>query len=180
MMATPSTSSAQAEFEITATRLASRGIEIEWGDGHRSYFHHIWLRDNCPCDDCVVSSGERLMLAASISPDLVPSEVGLRRGRELEIVWASDGHRTRLDARWLRTHCYSPTERAKRRHQPKLWGAELVDALPAFDYDTLRSDDAVLLQWAEAVRDVRVALLCGAPNVSGELERFVSQIGSLE
>jgi gamma-butyrobetaine dioxygenase len=169
-----------AEHVIASAKVASRGIEIEWGDGHRSFFHNIWLRDNCPCDDCMVSSGERLALAVAISPDDSPDSAGVGSDGTLEIGWAADGHRTRFEAEWLRGHCYSPSARAKRRHKPTLWDAKLADDLPAFDYTAVRSEQARLLEWAEAVRDYGAAMLHGVPTDIDELERFASLVGPME
>ena len=28
-------------------------VELTWDDGSISTFHHIWLRDNCPCATCL-------------------------------------------------------------------------------------------------------------------------------
>ena len=163
MVATrPSSPNPQTRYTIAGAWVAEHGIEIEWGDGHHSHFHHIWLRDNCACEVCVLSSGERQMLAASIPPDVTPSEAGVGLDGGLEIVWVGDGHRTRFDAEWLRTHCYSPSARAERRRQPILWGAERADDLPTFEFAAMMGENAVLLQWCEAVREVGVALLHGA------------------
>jgi DUF971 family protein len=35
----------------------SRGIKIDWKDGHRSEYSVAWLRDNCPCASCTGAHG---------------------------------------------------------------------------------------------------------------------------
>ena len=120
------------------------------------------------------------MLAASLAPDIAPETAAIGPDGELDIVWAGDGHRTRFDAGWLRSHCYSEAARAQRRRKPRLWGAELQGSLPVFDYDEVTSDGNVLLQWCEAVRDLGVALVRGGPVRSGEVERFASVVGCIE
>jgi DUF971 family protein len=35
----------------------SRGIEIDWKDGHKSSFDVVYLRDHCPCASCTGSHG---------------------------------------------------------------------------------------------------------------------------
>ena len=35
----------------------SRGITIDWADGHKSVFSVALLRDNCPCAACTGSEG---------------------------------------------------------------------------------------------------------------------------
>jgi len=35
----------------------SKGIDIDWKDGHRSHYSNAWLRDNCPCAHCTGAHG---------------------------------------------------------------------------------------------------------------------------
>ena len=35
----------------------SKGIKIDWKDGHRSDFNLAYLRDNCPCATCTGAHG---------------------------------------------------------------------------------------------------------------------------
>jgi DUF971 family protein len=35
----------------------SKGIKIDWKDGHRSEFHLQYLRDKCPCATCTGAHG---------------------------------------------------------------------------------------------------------------------------
>jgi DUF971 family protein len=37
----------------------SRGIQIDWKDGHKSDFTVVYLRDHCPCAGCTGSHGTR-------------------------------------------------------------------------------------------------------------------------
>ena len=56
------TAAAVADFRTYPLISALGGVQgladrvvIEWADGRVSPFHHVWLRDNCPCDQCVYS-----------------------------------------------------------------------------------------------------------------------------
>lgn len=33
---------------VTGILAQPKFLQVLWGDGHVSLFHHIWLRDNCP------------------------------------------------------------------------------------------------------------------------------------
>ena len=44
-----------------------------------------------------------------------------------------DGHRSLYSAQWLRDHCYSEPERARRRTRPKLWDGRLAQDPPRAD-----------------------------------------------
>ena len=40
-------------FALTAARPLADRVQVTWADGRTSPFHHQWLRDNCPCPQCV-------------------------------------------------------------------------------------------------------------------------------
>ena len=45
---------------------------------------------------------------------------------ELRIEWPPDDHPSVYVARWLRDHCYSAAERARRKFRPRLWDASIA------------------------------------------------------
>ena len=96
----------------------SRGMTIDWADGHKSQFTVAFLRDNCPCASCTGSEGgvaQRTNYQAEAKPDKNPfkmfapalkmltvNEVGAYAVR---IDW-SDGHNTGIYSfRHLRKVC---------------------------------------------------------------------------
>ncbi|MEM7532944.1 MAG: gamma-butyrobetaine hydroxylase-like domain-containing protein [Chloroflexota bacterium] len=34
---------------VTQALVNNGVVEVTWGDGHESKYHHMWLRDNCAC-----------------------------------------------------------------------------------------------------------------------------------
>lgn len=126
--------------------LADR-VVIEWADGRVSPFHHVWLRDNCPCDQCVYSvTREQVFESVDAAEDLQPLATRIDTDGCLRIDW-QDGHLSRFDPGWLRAHAYDDESRAERlagRPQPRLWHSDLQ--LPVFDYTALMNDNAALLQ----------------------------------
>ena len=73
----------------------AREIIITWEDDRQDRFNHIWLRDNCTCEQCGDrSGGHRYLEITSIDPDLVPDEVTLDAAGALRIKWRGDGHLT--------------------------------------------------------------------------------------
>jgi DUF971 family protein len=77
----------------------SRGINIDWKDGHKSSFDVIYLRDHCPCASCTGSHGTppRPKTAESPFPMFAPrlkmESVEPVGNYGIRIVW-SDGHST--------------------------------------------------------------------------------------
>ncbi|WP_406227752.1 gamma-butyrobetaine dioxygenase [Pseudomonas siliginis] len=156
--------------------LADR-VVIEWADGRVSPFHHVWLRDNCPCDQCVYSvTREQVFESVDAAEDLQPLATRIDTDGSLRIDW-QDGHLSRFDPGWLRAHAYDDESRAERlagKPQPRLWHSDLQ--LPVFDYTALMNDNAALLQWLLAVRDIGLTQVRGVPTEPGSLKLIAQRI----
>ncbi|ETF04959.1 gamma-butyrobetaine dioxygenase [Pseudomonas moraviensis] len=156
--------------------LADR-VVIEWADGRVSPFHHVWLRDNCPCDQCVYSvTREQVFESVDAAEDLRPLATRIDSDGCLRIDW-QDGHLSRFDPGWLRAHAYDDESRAERlagKPQPRLWHSDLQ--LPVFDYIALMNDNAALLQWLLAVRDIGLTQVRGVPTEPGSLKLIAQRI----
>ena len=156
--------------------LADR-VVIEWADGRVSPFHHVWLRDNCPCDQCVYSvTREQVFESVDAAEDLQPLATRIDTDGCLRIDW-QDGHLSRFDPGWLRAHAYDDESRAERlagKPQPHLWHNDLQ--LPVFDYTALMNDNAALLQWLLAVRDIGLTQVRGVPTEPGSLKLIAQRI----
>ena len=46
----------------------SRGIQIDWKDGHKSSYELVYLRDHCPCAGCTGAHGTPPRPKAGDSP----------------------------------------------------------------------------------------------------------------
>ncbi|MFJ4493422.1 gamma-butyrobetaine dioxygenase [Pseudomonas atacamensis] len=156
--------------------LADR-VVIEWADGRVSPFHHVWLRDNCPCDQCVYSvTREQVFESVDAAEDLQALATRIDSDGCLRIDW-QDGHLSRFDPGWLRAHAYDDESRAERlagKPQPRLWHSDLQ--LPVFDYIALMNDNAALLQWLLAVRDIGLTQVRGVPTEPGSLKLIAQRI----
>ncbi len=40
------------ELPLKAVEAVEAGVRMVWSDGRKSFFHSIWLRDNCYCSQC--------------------------------------------------------------------------------------------------------------------------------
>ncbi|AMQ83384.1 MULTISPECIES: gamma-butyrobetaine dioxygenase [Pseudomonas] len=178
------TAAAVADFRTYPLISALNGVQnladrvlIEWADGRVSPFHHVWLRDNCPCPQCVYSvTREQVFEIIDAAPDLTPSAVHIDTDGCLRIDWQDD-HLSRFDAGWLRAHAYDDESRAERlaaKPKPFLWRGDLQ--LPVFDYAALMNDNAALLQWLLAVRDIGLTQVRGVPTEPGSLKLIAQRI----
>lgn len=152
-------------------------IQVTWADGRASPFHHPWLRDNCPCPQCVYSvTREQVLEIVDVPEDIAPGATYLDDEGCLCVDW-QDGHRSRFDPGWLRAHAYDDQSRAERlanKPRRQLWRRDLQ--LPVFDYPALMDDDDTLLQWLLAVRDIGLTQVCGVPTEPGSLKRVAQRI----
>ncbi|MBH3403719.1 gamma-butyrobetaine dioxygenase [Pseudomonas glycinae] len=178
------TAAAVADFRTYPLISALNGVQnladrvlIKWADGRVSPFHHVWLRDNCPCPHCVYSvTREQVFEIVDAAQDLSPSAVHIDTDGCLRIDW-QDHHLSRFDAGWLRAHAYdneSRTERLAAKPEPFLWRSDLQ--LPVFDYAALMNDNAALLQWLLAVRDIGLTQVRGVPTEPGSLKLIAQRI----
>ncbi|KAE9640111.1 gamma-butyrobetaine dioxygenase [Pseudomonas sp. PB106] len=156
--------------------LADR-VAIEWADGRVSPFHHVWLRDNCPCQQCVYNvTREQVFEIVDAAEDLKPTAARIDTDGCLRIDW-QDGHLSRFDPGWLRAHAYDDDSRAERlagKPKPYLWRSDMQ--LPVFEYAALMNDNAALLQWLLAVRDIGLTQVRGVPTEPGSLKLIAQRI----
>ncbi len=154
-------------------------LELRWSDDRLSPFHHQWLRDNCPCAECVYSvTREQLLEIVDVAADIAPLAVAVAADGYLDIDWQG-GHRSRYHPGWLRAHAYDDDSRAERLAQQRsrrLWQAEMNQQLPVFDYPTLMHDDQALLQWLLALRDLGISQVTGMPTAVNSLQGIARRI----
>jgi len=95
----------------------SKGVTIEWRDGHRSQYSLQHLRDHCPCASCAGTHG-----AAPASPSPFPifkpaprlEAVEQAGNYALRFIW-SDGHDTGIYT-WDHLRSICPCPECARRH----------------------------------------------------------------
>ena len=155
-------------------------VAVTWSDGHLSRYHHLWLRDNCPCGECInPATREQIFEIVSVSETLAAADCRIAADGTLEIVWSEGGHRSRYHPGWLRAHCYCEQEPAAGAGLPTLWGAELNDRVPSFSHRAVMADDGGLLGWLVALRDIGLALLTAVPTEADAVEAVARRIGVL-
>ncbi|MBB2180627.1 DUF971 domain-containing protein [Gluconacetobacter tumulicola] len=169
----------RTERTLTDAETTDGAVTLVWDDRRRTQFNPFFLRDNCPCNECVlpltreqvfeiVDAPDTLAAAAVRISDMPAHSVvsDPAEGQTLQVEW-SDGHASAYPAGWLRAHATDPASRAERRAQtPKLfiWGAEHADGLGVFTHDQIMTDPAGLLDWLVALRDSGLTLVRDVPT----------------
>jgi gamma-butyrobetaine dioxygenase len=164
------------EPSVTDAVNAARWVEVSWADGASARFHHVWLRDNCACEQCVHPITKEQTFELVSAPAINPARAAVATADgALEVVWASDGHRSRYHPGWLRAHCYDGVA-ADGDDGPVVWDGSTPGVPPTFDGPALLADDDALLEWLVALRAFGVSRLRGVPtghDVVGDVARRV-------
>ena len=152
----------------------------------KNEYNFVWLRDNCQCEECLhPSTLERTLITSEIPEDIAPLTANVVDG-ELLITWNDKQHQSNYSFAWLSklkqleqdgqeaNNCVFDDPAAG---ELQLWDNSLEDHIPTFNYNEIREDNAVLLAWCEAIRDVGLAIVRGAPTEEREIERFADYVG---
>ena len=151
-------------------------IELCWSDASSSFFHPLWLRDNCRCEICGDPAiGYRNLRLTTLELDCEPQNLEAEAER-LSVTW-QDKHLSIYSAAWLHAHAYDDALRAARVFKPRLWDQSFRDAPPRFDYAEIESSDEILWQALMQVRDHGICFLYNAPAEPGILEVFARRFG---
>ena len=160
-------------------RLSPSGVAVLWADGHESRFPGIWLLNACICARCGSTESAVRHTLLTEQPDH-PEIAGADRDPEGSLVvdWG-DGHVSRYDPAWLRGHCLSAAERARRSHAPRLWGAEIAADLPYRSYPAVAGDPDLHLKFLETLRDLGFVILRNVPADRARTEEVAGLVGQL-
>jgi len=164
---------------IAAVATATDRVVVMWADGGRSTFHHLWLRDNCPCPSCRHQSvPERLVDTLSIPDDVAPATAAVSPAGGLDVTWAGDRHRSSFGAAWLAAHAYDdgPHLEAPVR---TLWSDGAVTPPPEIPYATVMDSDAGLLAWLRQLERYGMSFVRCAPTTPGTVVGLAERIAFL-
>ena len=83
--------------------MAGADLELAVG-GRRLRFPAVWLRDNCPCERCVVpGTGQKLTDLTEIPNGLAITRIE-EAGDSVAVTFAPGGHRSVFSRSWLADH----------------------------------------------------------------------------
>lgn len=162
---------------ILAFESASSAIHVQWADGHRSQFHYVWLRDNCPTIRHPKNGQRMADTITTLAGGANPVSVKLNDAQQVEIVWTADEHKSQFSPAWLRQHCYSNGSQA----QPspiELWDASTLTAPPEAEYIDVSNDEQALLGWLRQFRRYGLAILRGVPAKQDMVLEMGKTLGS--
>lgn len=164
-------------FTMARAELSNGNVAVTWADGHESLFHAVWLRHQCTCASC----GTPMNAVRGIRLHHIPEDISIETldasNTGIELIWAGDGHHSEYQARWLREHCYSATERASRKRRPTLWDHSMEASPPVASLERAEADPANRLAVLEAIRDYGFCRIIDAPTDASQAHRLIEIVG---
>ena len=165
------------ELPLKAVEAVEAGVRTVWSDGRESFFHSIWLRDNCYCGQCGDATiGRRTTRLTDIALTISADTVCIDDTGSLSISW-SDGHKSCFDNGWLQTHAYDDKSRCSRSFSSLLWNDEFRKAPVRVQYLDVLDDDCAFLEMLHDVRDHGICFLDNVPLDPDALEQLARRIG---
>jgi gamma-butyrobetaine dioxygenase len=137
-------------------------------DGRR--FHHVWLRDNCPCPRCC-DRGSYQKIYDPCERDAVPIAIATEPSA-LVLTWSDDPEPHHIPLAWLKANAYDGVTRDRPVAARPLWDRAWIDANapPVHDWHGNRREG-----WRDQILELGFARL---RNIEpGELAPFVASIG---
>lgn len=161
-----------------------KSLSLSLNETEASQFNFVWLRDNCQCEDCLhPTTKERTLITSEIPDNICPIASNIVDDKLL-IMWNDQQHQSSYDFEWLK-HQQNQAQQKQLNltgfNDPaageiQLWDNSLEGNIPTFEYADLRNDDSALLSWCEAIRDIGLTIVRGAPTNEGEIERFAEHV----
>ena len=131
---------------------------------------HLWMRDNCPCNDCrVQETQEKRFMLHSVPSDLKPKSVNVDE-KHIHLIWP-DGHETSIS--------FDDIKSLEKPRKPEkvLWTNDFIPSY--FDWnDFLQKNETAI----DAISDFitrGVIVINGAPSVSNSLEELAPRLGPI-
>lgn len=156
------------------------GLSVRWSDENVSFFHHIWLRDNCRCPACgEPSTGRRKLRLSGIPKEIIAVSATIDRDDILTINWP-DGHQSSYAGAWLKTYTYNEDARKERIFSPPIWTEETRQNPPILSFGDVQQDLATFREMLHCLRDYGICFLHNAPSKDGTLEELASRIGPIQ
>ncbi|GCB80691.1 hypothetical protein scyTo_0016330 [Scyliorhinus torazame] len=93
-----------------------RCITVHWEDGSHSQYPYVWLRDNCQCPQCFLSSAKaRKLSIEDLDVNIYAEKVTLTDSK-ISVVWP-DQHLSEFDSNWLKIRRFAQSARKEKQEQ---------------------------------------------------------------
>ena len=158
------------------------GLELRAGD-RMLRFPAVWLRDNCPCSECVdPGSGQKLKDITDV-PNGVVVSAAEDAGESVVVTYAPDRHQSVFTRSWLAAHALESRDGGDGRTEDdkELWlPADLAPATgrrPEESWPRYLAESAARARTLDAVLRLGFALLHDVPAEAGRVLGVAASFG---
>ena len=154
----------------------SPDLELVIG-GRPVQFPAVWLRDNCPCPDCLVpGTGQKVNDITDIPNGLAITHTE-DAGESVLVTFAPDRHRSAFPRSWLEEHALGGERDGDGRSEDdkELWLPADLDGLPAMSWPRYLAEGKA--EALEAVLRLGFVLLSGVPAEPGRVLEVAASFG---
>ena len=157
-------------------------LELE-ADGHMLRFPAVWLRDNCPCAECLDPvSGQKLKDITELPEDVAVSAAE-DAGESVVVMFAPDGHRSVFSRSWLTAHALDGHDAnghdgdGRTEDDKELWLPADLDRLPEASWPGYLGEPADRASALDAVLRWGFVLLHDVPTEPGMVLEVAASFG---
>ena len=151
-------------------------LSIHWSDNHKSKFHFLWLRDNCP-SAIHRTANMRVFNLLTVSKNIFPKKL-VHKKNKIKIYWSELNHESNFDTKWLRDHCYSLRSSNKYKSSYSFWDQKLKKNIRKIkiDHDKILNNDRYLKKWLHILNEYGFALIKKSPTKKKSAFKILNKI----
>ncbi len=150
--------------------LIDGAVLLSLDDGSHYELPNLWLRDNCPCDDCrVIQTQEKRFILSDIDAQLAPRAVSLEQNTVC-VSWP-DNHQSRFLLDSIQCLLEPPIQ----KYAP--WPSEFIPQ--SFGWDPFLNNREVTIAALESFMQFGVILLKQVPREPATLEQLAPVLGPI-
>jgi len=166
----------QEKYKIDKITKKKECLEVKWCDNHKSKFHFLWLRDNCP-SAIHPTANMRIFNILSVSKNIFPKKINIDKNK-IRVQWSENNHQSNFDIKWLRDHCYSIDKNKKYLSPYYFWDKKLkktIDKLK-IDHDKVLNNDNFLKKWLNILHVYGFAIIKNASTKKNSAFKILNRI----
>ena len=161
---------------------SGKSIILQRNDGSSVRYHSTWLRDNAfDPKTRDTNNGQRLITLSDIPINIhIESATFDKTGKNIFLTFLPEKKKVSFNTIWLETHAYDiKRNNIKGWIAPglKTWGKDMSKHIPNLNFESARSNKALLLQWLKLLYQYGFAKISGGKIESGALIKIADLFG---
>ncbi|KAG9672574.1 Trimethyllysine dioxygenase, partial [Aureobasidium melanogenum] len=147
----------------------------------RTYVSNLWLRDQCPCHECVhPETRQRQLDTFSIDPSIKPTKLSIqtKEKQTIQIEW-QDGHQSEYPLKVLRKG--RPTHTSVQRRglvEQVMFDKTIADKPPTVDYKSIMEADGIA-EWTRQINVYGLSFVKDCPIDPEATQKLLEKIGPI-